>query len=705
MQGEITEHLYQSLTPQKAAQCYLIPALSQQRTSVNLNQPQTNASMNKYLKACLKQATGRDCDVVVGPVQTDSAGNPVAAVFITWKGYRRSMHQLALLTGTSTLELRAICDWKGHASERYIEFQDDIRLDCIRKLFGVPTSLPQLWLCYAGDSPVSLLGSKFVTDSREAMKEWRLAQIHSAFPSYDRGSDITVQTMIYRAKQFLKLLEHFPTPVPGNFSAHPWGIVRLPLQRDLTQTPPTQIAMQRALTLLGNLKFNHDLDVLSKTAILAAGSAMAVAHAGCARSAENATLSSIVRSVSLKHGLGDALLQSAASAVLASSSHYAPALWPAMFVRIACVFCNARVDQAKLEILEARVHSMCNDVAGSSCDSTLPVSSRLDVDRSGAASMQSVSTTIDGAINPTPSVMSLSAQGSSSRVPVTVDALGVLRLPTLLDTARQNTEVSLITQVNKITRKSERVSIVSGSGNSHFRQFFSTMGGKLDYRNARWIFPESQYIPLCELLGKSQSSIAAQPLSGSSTGSVSFVGDSRIVDAPPALQSRSFSRESRSACPPTITLTPPKTELIYLAPAAGAAGSPTYRGLSHPEDLPPGIYPCWAFWHGLIEHWPAGFLSNSASDETYSSESRVKVQMSKWRTVVARIDAHCSILPDVVPTAEQQNTAYGYCLTLTDTYKSFRGYYEFVVNQRKQLQVSQTNVLPASQLAGSKRNR
>ena len=343
---EATELLYKDMPLNELAKCFLICPMNTQGTALQLQTPSNNASMNSWLRKAIQLATGRDYTIQSGPLPTAaSAKRPAGAVAYTWKGFRRAMQQLGLGKGLSDLDLRAICDWEGDSGERYFEVTEDVRGRLMRQLHGVPCApLDQLVLCYAGSAPDDLSYGKTTCGSTDALREWAIAKIKSAIPSYSRGECTDAHSMITRIRQLLHPFKNIPKPTPGTFTGRPWGIVPSPKEYDCRAIAPQQSVLQQAMMLAHSLSaHSYTVDASILGATVAAASALAVALSNPPASSEAATVSSVLRTCTavVIPGLQTAVLDCAARAALLASSHHSRDSWPSLFLKITISMTNS----------------------------------------------------------------------------------------------------------------------------------------------------------------------------------------------------------------------------------------------------------------------------------------------------------------------------------------------------------------------------
>lgn len=335
---EATELLYKDLGPADLAKCYLICPMTTHKTGLQIEKPSNNVSMNAFLRSAIELATGRDYSVQSGPVAAAARGKrPHGAVAYTWKGFRRAMQQLGLGKGLSDLDLRAICDWQGDSGERYFEVTEDVRGRLIRKLHDIPVApLNDLVLCYAGAAPENLAYGSTDCNSADALREWAVAKIKSAIPSYDRGDGSSVHGMLVRIRQMLHPFRALPKPTPGTFTGRPWGIapssIAPPAASPLPQ--PKQEVMQLGMELVSVLSLPQTLPKSILVPAVAAASALAVALAGASSDTALSALRSIIRSAAAPLQLqsdGNALEIMARGALLAAQLHERE-YWPPLFL-------------------------------------------------------------------------------------------------------------------------------------------------------------------------------------------------------------------------------------------------------------------------------------------------------------------------------------------------------------------------------------
>lgn len=314
---EVGTEIYGDLTPDEFKACYVIPPMNQQRTSIVRYTRTNNATVNRWLRDALKAATGRDWVVQGGPATSTAAGKrPPNAIDITFKGFRRAIQQYGLGRGLSDLDMRACCDWLGDSGVLYFEVDEDARGKLLRILNGVAGPLPDVVAPYNGDAPLNLAyTSVFAVDSWEAMREFCLQCIKSAFPWYERN-----ESAIENMRQLLKGFETIPAPIRGTFSEYPWGVA-LPQG----QPPPPRPAPKNAIQL--GLQFNEHVKRLStsdavKQVGLAAASALAVALANCPIDSQLSAVSAMARSAASLMRCPAAPLQSAAQAAVLVAQHH-----------------------------------------------------------------------------------------------------------------------------------------------------------------------------------------------------------------------------------------------------------------------------------------------------------------------------------------------------------------------------------------------
>ena len=348
---EVTEFEFVGLSPAELAACHIIPALTSRHKSIAWDTAATTITMNAWFRGSIKAAIGRDYYVQSGPVETLPSGRPPAdAQRYSIKGTRRAMEQKGGAVGMSDLEVRACADWSLDKSgermmDRYVGLDEDHRLDLFRKLYGVPKPPPRLVMPYAGQRPPYLADIGVVpVDSWNALKEWAVVKITSAFPTYNRGSRVDAATMISRMEQLRRAFACRPAPTLGSFSMHPWGIVPASDERLLQQTAPSQTAMQFATQLMVQVVPSLTADVASKEVALAASIAIAVSLAAFSSSSEAAAISHLARVAATCFDLPSSLrLQEAARAASSSACHHAPENWPSVMVAVARAFVAADI--------------------------------------------------------------------------------------------------------------------------------------------------------------------------------------------------------------------------------------------------------------------------------------------------------------------------------------------------------------------------
>jgi len=335
MQIQVSEILYHHLSPEQFAMCPLYPALSRANDTVNIFKQTNNATLNAGLRHALTLAIGRGYSLPGGPVTATADGKkPTGAVNYTFKAFRMALQDKAASKDITDLGAGALGDWDGQSRERYQVFSEDTRLALQRRLCDVPRPLPDLWMPYRGDAPPNLEAvSSHPVDTIAAVYEWSNAICVSADPNYKQGTDMTVAGMMSRIKQFIRIFQEEPKPVPGVFSVRPWGVVPALLQYPVKHTAPSQTVMHDATQLIRSLSLGKVALPCLEVAV-ASGAAMAVALGCVAESAADAAVSSVVRELANRHGLKFSLLQCAAHAALAATTHHQPTAWPMTVVKV-----------------------------------------------------------------------------------------------------------------------------------------------------------------------------------------------------------------------------------------------------------------------------------------------------------------------------------------------------------------------------------